>query len=88
MNCVANGKLIKEKIFENVWIQPASGDAGSSLGAALIAFYEYFNNPRIVNSNDSMKGTFLGCNYSNSEIREYLSTINASFYELDDNETF
>ena len=42
LNCVANGKLIKEKVFENVWIQPASGDAGSSLGAALIAWYEYF----------------------------------------------
>ena len=88
LNCVANGKLIKEKIFKNVWIQPASGDAGSSLGAALIAWYEYFNNPRKVDSNDSMKGTYLGCNYSNKEIRKYLHQINATYYELNDNELF
>ena len=56
LNCVANGKLIKEKIFDDIWIQPASGDAGSSLGAAMIAWYHYLNKPRIINPNDSMKG--------------------------------
>ena len=63
LNCVANGKLIKKKIFDDIWIQPASGDAGSSLGAALIAWYEYLNKPRIVNIEDSMKGTYLGCRF-------------------------
>ena len=68
LNCVANGKLIKKKIFDDIWIQPASGDAGSSLGAALIAWHEYFKKPRIVNIEDSMKGTYLGCRFSNREI--------------------
>ena len=58
LNCVANGKLLKEKIFENIWIQPASGDAGSSLGAALIGWYENLNKNRQIKSNDSMKGSF------------------------------
>ena len=88
LNCVANGKLIKEKIFDDVWIQPASGDAGSSLGAALIAWHEYFQKPRIVNIEDSMKGTYLGCRFSNREIIDYLNKINASFKELKDEELF
>ena len=88
LNCVANGKLLKEKIFKNIWIQPASGDAGSSLGSALLAWYEYLNNPRKVNPNDSMKGSYLGCEYSNKEIKDYLSTINASFDELEDEKLF
>jgi len=88
LNCVANGKLIKEKIFDDIWIQPASGDAGSSLGAALIAWHEYFKKPRIVNIEDSMKGTYLGCRFSNREIINYLNKINASFKELKDEELF
>ncbi len=88
LNCVANGKLIKQNIFENVWIQPASGDAGSSLGAALIAWYEYYNNPREVNSSDSMKGTFLGCGFSNKEIIGYLEKINAPYMSINDQELF
>ena len=72
MNCVANGKLLRENIFNNIWIQPASGDAGSSLGAAQICWYQYLNNERIINPNDSMKGTYLGCKFSNQEIiRKY-----------------
>ena len=55
LNCVANGKLLEEKIFDDIWIQPASGDAGSSLGGALIAWHEFFNQPRKVNEDDSMK---------------------------------
>ena len=88
LNCVANGKLIKQNIFENVWIQPASGDAGSSLGAALIAWYEYYNNSREVNSSDSMKGTFLGCGFSNKEIIGYLEKINAPYMSINDQELF
>ena len=84
LNCVANGKLLKENIFNNIWIQPASGDAGSALGAALIGWYENSNKPRIIDQNDSMKGTFLGCEFSNEEIKTYLREIHANFEELAD----
>ena len=88
LNCVANGKLLKENIFNNIWIQPASGDAGSALGAALMGWYENSNNPRIIDQNDSMKGTFLGCEFSNEEIKTYLREINANFEELADEVLF
>ena len=88
LNCVANGKLLEEKIFDNIWIQPASGDAGSSLGAALLGWHEYLKKPRKVNSNDSMKGTYLGCYFSNEEIIAYLKDINAPFKSLEDCDLF
>ncbi len=88
LNCVANGKLIKEKIFDGIWIQPASGDAGSALGASLIAWHQYFGKTRIANPNDSMKGTYLGCEFSNKEVLSYLNTINAPFETLNDEELF
>ena len=88
LNCVANGKLVKEKIFDEIWIQPASGDAGSSLGGALIAWHEYLNKPRKVDKSDSMKGTYLGCQFSNEEIIRYLKRINAPFQNLEDKELF
>ena len=88
LNCVANGKLLKEKIFDNIWIQPASGDAGSSIGAALLGWHEYLNKPRIVKTNDSMKGTYLGCNFSNNEIINYLNQIKAPYERLEDEQLF
>ena len=88
LNCVANGKLVKENIFDEIWIQPASGDAGSSLGGALIAWHEYLNKPRKVDKSDSMKGTYLGCQFSNDEIIKYLKHINAPFQNLEDKELF
>ncbi len=88
LNCVANGKLLNKKIFEDIWIQPASGDAGSALGAALIIWYEYFKKPRKVNPNDSMKGTYLGSDFSNQEIIEYLKKIKAPFEKYKDKELF
>ena len=88
LNCVANGKLLREKIFDDIWIQPASGDAGSSLGCALLAYYDYFKNSRIIHSPDSMKGTYLGCEYSNEEIINYLDKIKAPYYRLDDKNLF
>ena len=75
LNCVANGKLLEEKIFDDIWIQPASGDAGSALGAALLGWYEFLKNPRKVNPDDSMNGTYLGCDFSNEEIICYLENI-------------
>ncbi len=84
LNCVANGKLLREKIFDQIWIQPASGDAGSSLGAALIGWHQYQDQERIVNTNDSMKGTYLGPEFSNDEIINYLEQINAPFHTHSD----
>jgi carbamoyltransferase len=88
LNCVANGKLLREKIFDDIWIQPASGDAGSALGAALIGWYENLKKIRKPNINDSMKGTYLGCEFSNKEITTYLEKINSSFLEFEDKELF
>ena len=88
LNCVANGKLLEEKIFENIWIQPASGDAGSALGAALIAWHEYHKKPRKVQPEDSMNGTYLGCRFSNLEIINYLKRINVPFQRLNDKKLF
>ena len=73
LNCVANGKILKNKIFKNIWIKPAAGDAGGALGAALIIFYEHFKKKRILNlKKDSMKNSYLGPSYSNNEIKEFL----------------
>ena len=84
LNCVANGKLLKEKIFDNIWIQPAAGDAGGALGAALALWHIEQNNPRTVNKNDDMKGSYLGPEYSQSEIEKELNSIGANFDVLND----
>jgi len=88
LNCVANGKLIQEKIFDDIWIQPASGDAGSALGAALVGWHQHLQQERIVNMNDSMKGTYLGPEFSNDAIINYLEKINAPFHTHDDPKLF
>ena len=77
LNCVANGKLHSSKIFENIWIQPASGDAGGALGAALFVNYQLLKRERTVNKNDSMKGSYLGPRFENEEISEFLKKHNA-----------
>ncbi|VAW82579.1 Nodulation protein nolO [hydrothermal vent metagenome] len=73
LNCVANGRILYENIFDNLWIQPASGDAGGALGAALGVWHQYLKNDRVVNDQcDKMNGGFLGPEYSDTEIRKYL----------------
>ena len=84
LNCVANGKILNEKIFDNIWVQPASGDAGGSLGAALALWHIEQNNPRIVNSDDDMKGSYLGPEYSQVEIEKELKNNGAKFSVLSD----
>ena len=79
LNCVANGKILKEKIFDNVWIQPAAGDAGGSLGAALALWYIEQGNSRVVVKNDSMKGSYLGCEFSQQQIEKELNSLGANF---------
>tara|TARA_A100001037_G_C15147747_1_gene637243 strand:+ start:130 stop:1965 length:1836 start_codon:yes stop_codon:yes gene_type:complete len=82
LNCVANGKLLKEKIFENIWIQPAAGDAGGALGAALALWHIEQNNKREVNLKDSMCGSYLGPEYSQDEIEKELNKVGANFEVL------
>ena len=83
LNCVANGKLIKSGIFKNIWIQPAAGDSGASLGAAL-QFYYQNNHSRLVQANrDSQKGSYLGPLYSNEEIKDYLESLGANFQRIE-----
>lgn len=84
LNCVANGKLLNSGLFDEIWIQPASGDGGSAVGAALASLYQYFNFPRLINKEDSMKGGFLGPSFTNYEIKKYLTNINASFDSFED----
>ena len=88
LNCVANGKLLKENIFKDIWIQPASGDAGSSLGAALLAWHDHLKNPRVINLRDNMKGTYLGCKFSNKQIINFLNKEQILFKTLPDNQLF
>ena len=84
LNCVANGKILKEKIFENIWIQPAAGDAGGSLGAALAYWYLELNNGRKASNKDEMNGSYLGPSYSNEEIEKNLDKIGAKYDLIDD----
>jgi len=87
LNCVANGKLLRLNIFEDIYIQPAAGDAGGALGCALLTWYQYLDNERITdNKTDSMKGTYLGPEYNNDEIQSYLYTKGYKYQKLTDEE--
>ena len=82
LNCVANGKILKEKIFDNIWIQPAAGDAGGSLGAALALWHIEQGNNRKVNLDDDMKGSYLGTEFTQDEIEKELRSIGANFEKV------
>jgi carbamoyltransferase len=84
LNCVANGKIHKLEIFKNIWVQPAAGDAGGSLGAALAAYHMHFEKSRNVNLDDSMQGSYLGPKFSDSEIEDFLKSKKASYFKLAD----
>ena len=88
LNCVANGVLLREKIFENIWIQPAAGDAGGALGSALSVWHLYYNKERNVDKlkYDSMKGSYLGPSYTDKEIEKELKIIDASYIKLELND--
>ena len=85
LNCVANGKILNDKIFENIWVQPASGDAGGSIGAALSFWFKELGNKRDYYK-DEMSGSFLGPSFSNNRIEKDLKNLNANFDKLEDNE--
>ena len=79
LNCVANGKILKKNIFKNIWIQPAAGDAGGSLGAALAFWYQELKNKRLPSKNDEMKGSYLGPSFNNNHIEKTLKSLKANF---------
>ena len=83
LNCVANGKILQEKIFDKIWIQPASGDAGGSLGAALALWHIDQGKKRSLNFNDDMKGSYLGTEFSQEEIEKDLQNVGANFETLE-----
>ena len=85
LNCVANGKLLREKVFENIWVQPAAGDAGGAIGAALGVHHIMLGGARrIANGADGMKGSYLGPCYSQQDIEDRLTAIGAVFTKLED----
>ena len=86
LNCVANGKLLEEKIFDNIWVQPAAGDAGGSLGAALAYWHLDLNQSREEINQDNMKGSYLGNEFSNEEIKSKLDEIGAVYDTYSENE--
>ena len=81
LNCVANGKILKNKIFDNIWIQPAAGDAGGSLGAALAYWHKELEQPRDI-FKDQMRGSYLGPNFNEQEIETQLKLLNANYKKI------
>lgn len=88
LNCVGNGKLLREGIFEDIWIQPAAGDAGGALGAALIAYYHNENKNSSIKKNgrDLQRGSYLGTNYTDDEIEKFLRKFKIPFHKVTEHE--
>jgi carbamoyltransferase len=90
LNCVANGRLLREKQFHDIWVQPAAGDAGGALGAALAAYHLALEQPRTITSSsrDAMKGSFLGPEFAQADIERRLTAVGAKFQVAADTEFF
>ena len=88
LNCVANGRLLRENIFEHIWIQPAAGDAGGALGAALYAYYMYYGKDRKANPEDSMQGSYLGPQFSQQEVMKFLEEKEYPFHVFEEHGDF
>jgi len=86
LNCVANGKVLRDGAFENIWVQPAAGDAGGALGAALAAYHIFQGQPRQVQAGDSMRGSYLGPSYAQDDIERRLTAAGAKFKTLAEGE--
>jgi len=82
LNCVGNGRILREGPFDNIWIQPAAGDAGGALGAALFVWYQLLGNERKTDGSDKQQASLLGPKYSNEKIRQFLDSVNARYHEL------
>ena len=88
LNCVANGKLLREGIFEDIWIQPAAGDAGGALGAALACHHQYLGNERTAdNIHDSQQGSYLGPSFTENEIQKFLEENDIVYHKMPQEET-
>ncbi|MBM09879.1 MAG: hypothetical protein CMF69_09965 [Magnetovibrio sp.] len=85
LNCVANGKVLRDRSFENIWVQPSAGDAGGALGAALAVYYLFQKRSRVINKLDSMNGAYLGPEFSQAEIEARLTAIGAKFKTVSEN---
>ena len=86
LNCVANGKLLDSKLFKKIWIQPAAGDAGGAIGAALAFWYQNLNKKRIISDSDSMRGSYLGPKFENKEVLNELKKVGAKFKKINSND--
>ncbi len=84
LNCVGNGRILRETPFDNVWIQPAAGDAGGALGAALFTWHQLLDNPRQATGVDSQQGSLLGPAYTNQQVTEFLDSIKAPYETISD----
>lgn len=84
LNCVANGRVLREGPFENLWIQPAAGDAGGALGVALLIWHQLLGNERKVGPDDSQQGSYLGPSFSNKDVSEFLDTVGATYRTIED----
>lgn len=84
LNCVGNGRILREGPFENIWIQPAAGDAGGALGAALFAWYQLLGNKRTCAGHDAQSGSLLGPAYGDNEIRKFLDATGAKYHSFED----
>ena len=88
LNCVANGRILREGPFESIWIQPAAGDAGGALGAALLTWHQLLGNPRVPQQPDGQAGSFLGPRPDEAAIRQHLERVNAPFEYIADEDAF
>ena len=86
LNCVANGRILREGPFDNIWIQPAAGDAGGALGAALFVWYQLLDNERKVDGRDKQRASLLGPAYSDEQIAQFLDSVNAEYHVYADEE--
>jgi carbamoyltransferase len=86
LNCVGNGQILAAGPFERIWIQPAAGDAGGALGAALFIWHQLLGNERIVQPNDSQRGSLLGPAYSDNDVRAFLDDCGANYHSFEDDE--
>ena len=84
LNCVGNGRILREGPFDNIWIQPAAGDAGGALGAALFVWYQLLDNERKVDGRDKQQASLLGPAYSDEEISGFLDSVNAGYHIFED----
>ena len=86
LNCVGNGKILKEKIFEKIWVQPAAGDAGGALGVALCIWHQIIGNNRLTNGKDTMRGAYLGPHFKESEIKNFLDSNEIPYRQVNESQ--